>query len=89
MKRIRLSRHAQDQLLFRGATADEVETTIRATQWQQAESGRLECSRDFAFDREWNGMRYSTKRVRPIFVEEPAEIVVVTVYVHYLSGERR
>lgn len=34
-------------------------------------------------------MLYPTKRVRPIFVDEAAEIVVVTVYVYYLSGERR
>jgi outer membrane receptor for monomeric catechols len=30
-----------------------------------------------------DGKRYSTKQVRPIFVEEADEIVVVTVYVHY------
>ncbi|MGO9269362.1 MAG: hypothetical protein ACLQOO_03725 [Terriglobia bacterium] len=30
--------------------------------------------------REWNGKVYATKRVRPIFVEEAAEILVVTVY---------
>jgi hypothetical protein len=79
MKPIRLSQHAQDQLLFRGASVGEIETTIRTTQWRQAGSGRLECSRDFVFDREWNGVLYSTKRVRPIFVDEPVEIVVVTV----------
>ena len=87
MKPIRLSRHAYDQLLFRGATADEVETTIRTSQWRQAESGRIECRRDFTFERTWNGVFYHTKQVRPIFVDEPAEIVVVTVYVYYLSGE--
>jgi hypothetical protein len=82
MKPIRLSRHAHDQLLFRGATISEVETTIRSGQWQGAESGRLQCSRDFIFDREWNGVLYPTKRVRPIFVDEAVEIVVVTVYVY-------
>ena len=41
------------------------------------------------FDREWNGVFYPTKRVRPIFVDEAVGIVVVTVYVYYLSGERR
>ena len=40
------------------------------------------------FGKEWNGVFYRTKQVRPIFVEEPAEIVVVTVYVYYLAGER-
>jgi len=53
------------------------------------ESGRLECSRDFTFDSEGNNVLYPTKRVRPIFVDEAVEIVVVTVYVYYLSGERR
>ena len=32
---------------------------------------------------------YRTKQIRPIFVDEPAEIIVVTVYVYYFSGERR
>jgi hypothetical protein len=88
MKPIRLSRHAHDQLLFRGASADEVAITIRTGHWRPAESGRMECRRNFAFGREWNGVFYPTKQVRPIFVDEPAEIVVVTVYVYYLSGER-
>ena len=30
-----------------------------------------------------DSMHYAIKRVRPIFVEEPAQIVVVTVYVYY------
>ena len=30
----------------------------------------------------WNGKSYATKQVRPIFVEESIEIVVVTVYVY-------
>jgi hypothetical protein len=89
MKPIHLSRHAHDQLLFRGATASEVEQTIRTSQWEQAESGRLQCRRDFVFASEWNGVFYRIKQVRPIFVDEPAQIVVVTVYVYYLSGERR
>jgi hypothetical protein len=38
----------------------------------------------FAFSREWNERVYATKEVRPIFVEEADEIVVVTVYTYYL-----
>ena len=89
MKPIRLSRHAQDQLLFRGTTAGEVEHAIRTSEWQPAGLGRLECRWDFVFASEWNGIFYPTKRVRPIFVVEAEEVVVVTVYVYYLSGERR
>ena len=31
----------------------------------------------------YNGKYYETKQIRPIFVEEPGEIIVVTVYVYY------
>jgi hypothetical protein len=49
-----------------------------------AQCGRFDCRRDFAYGRDWNGKFYATKQVRPIFVEETEEIVVVTVYVYYL-----
>ena len=38
---------------------------------------------NFPFNSEWNGRWYRTKQVRPIFVEEEEEIVVVTVYTYY------
>lgn len=38
------------------------------------------------FNAEWNDTFYEIKQVRPIFVEEEVEIVVVTVYVYYYSG---
>jgi len=83
MKPIRLSGHARLQLLFRGATEDEVIDAIRSEQWIPAELGKLECHKDFPFDKEWNRKVYATKRVRPIFVEDPTEIVVATVYTYY------
>jgi len=48
-----------------------------------ARSNRLEATKDYPFNAEWNGTRYATKRVRPVFVEEPDGIVVVTVYTYY------
>lgn len=35
------------------------------------------------FDQLWNGARYATKQVRPIFAEEERRLIVVTVYVYY------
>ena len=67
----------------RGFTVAEVEEAIRTKEWQPAELGRLECSKDFHFGRDWNGKMYGTKQVRPVFVDEPEEIVVVTVYTYY------
>jgi len=83
MKPIRLSGHARGNLPYRGATAQEVEEAIRSSTWEKAAEERLECRKDFSYRQYWNGKFYATKQVRPIFVEEADEIVVVTLYVYY------
>ena len=83
MKPVRLSGHARGQLQYRGTTQTEIEEAIRATDWSPAELGRIECRMDLPFNREWHGKVYAIKQVRPIFVEEEDEIVVVTVYTYY------
>lgn len=83
MKPIRLSGHAREGIRFRGAIEQEVVQAIREGSWGPAERGRLECRKDFQYGRDWNGKTYGTKQVRPIFVEEANEILVVTVYVYY------
>ena len=82
-KPVRLSGHARQRLTSRGVTEDEVAEAIRTSRRLPAEKGRLECRKDFAFNAEWNGTYYSTKQVRPIFVDNPDEIVVITVYSYY------
>jgi hypothetical protein len=52
-------------------------------QWQPAESGRLECRKDFPYEKEWNKRYYKIKQVRPIFMEEAKEIIVITVYTYF------
>jgi hypothetical protein len=83
LKPIRLSGHARHQLARRGVSEGEVIEAIGTSSWQPATHGRLECRKDFAYGREWNGRFYTTKQVRPIFVEETTEIVVVTVYSYF------
>ena len=83
VKPIRFSQHALQQLAHRGASEAEVTEAIRAASWEPAELNRLGCRKTFAFNRSWNGVTYRTKQVRPIFVEELREIVVITVYVYY------
>ncbi len=82
-KPIRLSEHAKNQLIFRGATEGEITETIKTSEWAPAELGRLECKKTFEFNKLWNKKFYKTKEVRPIFAEERNEIIVVTVYVYY------
>lgn len=82
-KPVRLSAHARLQLDFRGVREAEVVDAIRSRDWQSAELGRLECQHDLAFGDVWHGVYYENKWVRPIFVDDPGEIVVVTVYVYF------
>jgi hypothetical protein len=83
VKPIYISGHATSQLGLRGTTKEEIADAIRTAPWQPAERGRLECRKDLSFDAVWNGRHYRQKQVRPIFVDEPDRIVVVTVYVYY------
>jgi hypothetical protein len=83
MKPIRLSIHAHGYRQIRGFTEAEVEEAIRTSQWLPSDLGRLECRKDFVFKADWHRKHYATKQVRPIFVEEATEIVVVTVYTYY------
>jgi hypothetical protein len=82
-KPIQFSGHASEQLQFRGAAEAEVVEAILTAPWRPAENGRMECRKDYVFTSVWNRRHYAVKQVRPIFVEEPNEIVVVTVYVYY------
>jgi hypothetical protein len=81
-KPIRLSAHAAGYMQRRGFTRREVVVAIRTGSWTTSR-GRLETHRDFPYNSTWNGAYYATKRVRPIFVVHPQEIVVVTVYTYY------
>ena len=85
MKPIRLSEHALRYTSKRGFTVAEVEETIRTSFWMSAELGRLDCRKEFPYAKEWNGKVYTTKQVRPIFLEEAGEIVVITVYTYYFD----
>jgi hypothetical protein len=83
VKPVRLSAHARGYLLRRGYTDAEVEDTIATSPWRPARIGRFEAVKEFPYNGLWNGTFYATKRVRPVFVETLAEIVVVTVYTYF------
>lgn len=83
MKAIRLSGHAREQLSRRGVTEKEIIETISTAVWEPTEMGRLQCRKDFPYRKEWNRKIYKIKQVRPIFVEEEKEIIVVTVYTYF------
>lgn len=83
MKRIRLSRHAQEQAIERGATTAEVVEAVRRGSREPATRGREMCRHNLAFNRKWQGKHYPIKQVAPVIKEEADEIVVITVYTFY------
>jgi hypothetical protein len=83
MKRIRLSTHAQEQALERGATQAEVHEAIRKGSREPAKRGREMCRYNFRFNRKWQGSHYPIKQVAPIIKEGVNEIIVITVYTFY------
>jgi hypothetical protein len=82
-KPIRLSAHARGYLARRGFSQAEVEEAIRTAVWRAARGGRMEAAKEFPYNDVWNGTYYTTKRVRPVFVETPTEIIVITVYTYF------
>jgi hypothetical protein len=83
MKPIRLSNHALDYREVRGFSEEEVIEVIRKGNWVSAKKNRLESKLGLSYEKEWNGKYYKTKEVKPVFVEEENEIVVITVYTYY------
>jgi hypothetical protein len=83
MKRIRLSKHADEQAAERGATRSEMEEAVRKGSREPTIRGREICRYNFAFGRKWQGKYYAIKQIAPVIKEEADEIVVITVYTFY------
>jgi hypothetical protein len=83
VKRIRLSKHAQEQAWERGATEAEVKEAVRKGSREPATKGREMCRYNFVFERKWQGKHYSIKQVAPVIKEEADETIVITVYTFY------
>jgi hypothetical protein len=83
VKLVRLTKHARQQCIDRGATEAEVVQAVRQGTREPAKHGRELCRYNFAFGQIWQGRPYAVKQVAPVIKEEAAEIVVITVYTFY------
>ena len=83
MRSIRLTVHAKEQCMERGASEGEVKEAIRRGARQAAKHGRFLYRLNFEYRAEWQGRFYAIKQVAPVVAEEQNEIVVATVYTFY------
>lgn len=83
MKRVRLTRHAREQCVERGASEDEVRHAVERGSREPAKQGRELCRFNFPFGAKWHGKHYAIKQVAPVIKEKANEIVVITVYTFY------
>jgi hypothetical protein len=79
---VRLHPHAQARLAERGATEEEVVTTVEQGEQFSAKYGRTGFRRNFVYGGIWQGKTYATKQVQAYAVQEQGWLVI-TVVVKY------
>ena len=82
-KPIVVSSHAQEKMVDRGASEEEIELAIHAGNPEPARKGRVAFRKNFSFSKKWRGKHYAVKQVVPIVSEEEDKFVIVTVFVYY------
>ena len=83
MKPIRLTNHAREQCVERGASEDEVKQAVSIGSREAAKSDRILCRYNFPFGQSWQGKRYQIKQVAPVIKETATETIVITVYTFF------
>ena len=67
----------------RGATEEEVASTIAEGERFPAKFGRFGFRRNFVFDRRWRGRHYHMKQVEAYAISEAGDWLVITILVKY------
>jgi hypothetical protein len=80
---VRFHIHAQERLLERGATEEEVVATVEKGEAFPAKFGRTGFRRNFFFDDMRRGRHYTTKQVEAYAVQEGNDWLVITVITRY------
>ncbi len=85
MKPIVIPDHAAERMLVRGATFEQIESTVRTADPIPAKNERLSAKKTFDYHSisPVNHKYYDQKTVEVVWVDEPLELVLVTVKVYY------
>lgn len=77
------SLRAQEKMIDRGASEEEIRLAIGTGNPEPARKGRVIFRKNFNFNKNWRGKHYAVKQVVPIVSQEEDNFVVVTVFVYY------
>jgi hypothetical protein len=75
--------HARERMEERGATENEIRTTISKGEKFPAKFGRIGFRYNFPFESDRNGKFFRTKQLEVLGVDEERDFIVITVVVKY------
>ncbi len=75
--------HALERMKERGATEDEIRTTIEEGERFPVKYNRTGFRRNFPFDSNWHRKYYKNKQVEVYAIEENTTWVVITIITRY------
>lgn len=85
---IKLHIHAEERLVDRGATKEEVLATIETGESFPAKYGRAGFRRNFSFNGTWRGKHYEVKQVEVYAVRENEDWIVITIITRYFNERK-
>lgn len=80
---IEIHPHALERAAERGATEEEIRSTVESGDQFPAKFGRVGFRRNFQFNGIWRGKRYVTKQIEAYAVEEDGRWIVITIVTKY------
>jgi hypothetical protein len=80
---IRIHPHARQRMEERGATEEDVISTVEEGEQFPARFGRSGFRRNFMFDGTWRGRYYRTKQVEAYAVREADDWLVITIMARF------
>lgn len=80
---VKLHLHAQERLIERGATEQEIIATIEGGEVFLAKYGRTGFRRNFNYNGMWKGRHYTTKQVEVYAIKEGNDWLVITIITRF------
>ena len=80
---VRFHPHAQERMVERGASEQEVLAAVEKGERFEAKFDRTGFRRNFVFEKQWQGKYYKAKQVEAYAVRQGKDWLVVTVIARY------